>query len=77
MKTSYERRVKAGMDVVRRSFDCSPDLVVAFGDLHLEHIREWRDEHLPQVRVRVNQYIFKWFIRWDITLYLSKRQFQG
>eukprot|EP00947_MAST-08B_sp_MAST-8B-sp1_P003082 g3082.t1 len=53
---SYERRVAAGLDVVRRLLPCASaaadggggGLVVAFGDLHLDHIRDWRDANLPR-----------------------------
>ena len=43
----YARRAAAALDLVRRAYACAPDLQVAFGDLHLEHIKAWRDEHLP------------------------------
>ena len=43
----YARRAAAAVNLVRRSFPCAPEMEIAFGDLHLEHIKSWRDTHLP------------------------------
>ena len=43
----YARRAAAALNLVRRAYTCVPNLQVAFGDLHLAHIKAWRDEHLP------------------------------
>ncbi len=46
----YSKQIAAGLDVIKGV----PHSLV-FGDLHLMHIRQWRDEHLSSIRIHVNE----------------------
>lgn len=45
----YEERVKRGLEVARSGLDGKRVRRVCFGDLHLEHIRDWRERQLTPV----------------------------
>ena len=42
----YVDRVRRGIDVIASTAGKDKDIVLAFGDLHLSHIKEWRDDAL-------------------------------
>ena len=43
---TYVERVRRGIDVIASTVGKGKDIVLAFGDLHLSHIKEWRDDAL-------------------------------
>ena len=43
---TYVDRVRKGIDVIASTVGKNKDIVLAFGDLHLSHIKEWRDDAL-------------------------------
>mmetsp|Transcript_19066 Transcript_19066/g.62170 ORF Transcript_19066/g.62170 Transcript_19066/m.62170 type:complete len:451 (-) Transcript_19066:45-1397(-) len=47
--TPYLERVRAGLDVVRTRAPAI--LAIAAGDLHLRHIRDWRDTEMSKLRI--------------------------
>jgi len=46
---TYIERIKLGLELIQRQF--SPGVIsgLVFGDLHLSHIKEWRDNILPKM----------------------------
>ena len=45
----YTERIQLGLEVIRKELEDSSISALVFGDLHLEHIREWRDKILPDL----------------------------
>ena len=45
---TYVDRVRKGIDLVASTVGTDKDIVLAFGDLHLGHIKEWRDDALSR-----------------------------
>lgn len=45
---AYSERIKLGLQAIQKELDQSRCIgALVFGDLHLEHIREWRDRIMP------------------------------
>ena len=45
---TYVDRVRRGIDLIASTVGKDKDIVLAFGDLHLSHIKEWRDDALSR-----------------------------
>ena len=45
---TYVDRVRRGIDLIETTVGKDKDIVLAFGDLHLSHIKEWRDDALSR-----------------------------
>ena len=45
---SYLARIEKGLDAIRRRVPGIEQMTLVFGDLHLDHIRKWRDEQLSK-----------------------------
>lgn len=45
---TYVDRVRRGIDLIASTIGKDKDIVLAFGDLHLSHIKEWRDDALSR-----------------------------
>jgi len=43
---SYLKRIEKGVDAIRRRVPDMQRMTLVFGDLHLDHIRDWRDEEM-------------------------------
>ena len=43
----YVDRIEKGLDAIRQRVPDMQQMTLAFGDLHLDHIREWRDKEFP------------------------------
>ena len=54
--SAYIERLKAGLEVLSKH---STIETLIFGDLHLEHIKEWRDTQLAQLGVPLSYPLWK------------------
>ncbi|MEC7984779.1 MAG: DUF5522 domain-containing protein [Myxococcota bacterium] len=55
-ESNYLERIQTGLDVLEANSNIQS---LIFGDLHLEHIKQWRDEHLKELGVPLRYPLWK------------------
>mmetsp|Transcript_33284 Transcript_33284/g.72642 ORF Transcript_33284/g.72642 Transcript_33284/m.72642 type:complete len:653 (+) Transcript_33284:49-2007(+) len=58
-KTTYVQSITKGLDVVQGSFGKERIEALVFGDLHLEHIKEWRDSEVGALGIKLEYPLWK------------------
>ena len=48
---SYVERIDRGLDAIHQRVQDVKEFTLSFGDLHLDHIREWRDQELSKYQL--------------------------